>query len=71
MVDKTFVPMTLKTTQLIHFSVTDHDWELVVDGPKFDDTRVRAGGNGSVDLVMHLWQVQFKQAVRVLTEAGV
>lgn len=68
-VDRDYVPTTAKTTQRVHVSVAGHDWELLVDGLKFYDTRAKNGGGGSVDLVMHLWGVPFKEAVKMLTDA--
>lgn len=67
-VDLDYVPTTANTTQRVHVNVAGYDWELLVDGLKFYDTRAKVGGGGSVDLVMHLWGVPFKEAVRMLTE---
>lgn len=68
-VDRDYVPTTAKTTVRVHVNVAGHDWELLVDGFKFYDTQAKIGGGGSVDLVMHLWGVPFKKAVRMLTKA--
>jgi hypothetical protein len=70
-VDQDYLPTTANTTQRVHVSAAGNDWELLVDGPKFYDTRAKTGGGGAVDLVMHLWCVPFKKAVRMLAEAGV
>lgn len=70
-VDRDYVPTSAKTTQRVHVSVAGHDWELLVDGVKFYDTRAKVGGGGAIDLVMHLWSVPFKKAVKMLTEVGV
>ncbi len=70
-VDQTYLPTTSKTTKRVHVNVAGHDWEFLVDGPKFYDTRGEVGGGGSLDLVMYLWQVTFKQAVKILVKAGV
>ena len=69
-VDTDFRPTRATSTQRVHVSVAGHDWELLVDGPRFFDTRARKGGGGAVDLVMHLWQVPFKKAVDMLWKAG-
>jgi hypothetical protein len=69
-VDQDYRPTTANTTQRVHVSAAGSDWELLVDGPKFYDTRADTGGGGAVDLVMHLWGVPFKKAVRMLVEAG-
>lgn len=68
--DRDFVPVRAAATQRVHVYVAGADWELLVDGPRFFDTRAHKGGGGSVDLVMYLWHVPFKQAVKMLREAG-
>ena len=70
-VDQDYLPTTAKTTQRVHVNAAGKDWELLVDGPKFYDTRAKVGGGGAVDLVMHLWGLPFKKAVCMLAEAGV
>jgi hypothetical protein len=69
-VDPDFRPRQARSTQRLHVRAAGADWELLVDGPKFYDTRARRGGGGAVDLVVHLWQVPFKKAIRILREAG-
>ena len=39
------------------------NFELLLTGPKFYDTRQKRGGGGAIDLVMHLYQIDFKKAV--------
>lgn len=68
-VDQDYFPTTAKTTVRVHVNVAGHDWELLVDGLKFYDTQAKIGGGGSVDLVMYLWGIPFKKAVRMLIEA--
>jgi hypothetical protein len=68
--DQDFVPVRATRTCRVHVSANGADWELLVDGTRFFDTRARKGGGGAVDLVMHLWQVPFKRAVKMLKEAG-
>lgn len=68
--DRDFVPVRSAGTSRVHVSANGQDWELLVDGPKFFDTRASKGGGGAVDLVMHLWGVPFKKAVKMLVEAG-
>ncbi len=69
-VDHDFKPVRAAFTQRVHISAAGSEWELLVDGPKFYDTRAQMGGGGAVDLVMHLWQVPFKQAVAILRNVG-
>lgn len=70
-VDGDFVPANAVTTRRVHVSAGATDWELLVDGTRFFDTQSRHGGGGAVDLVMYLWRVPFKRAVKMLREAGV
>lgn len=65
-IDRSFKPKTRGTTTRVHVAVAGSDWELLVDGPKFYDTRAHHGGGGAVDLVMHLQRVRFKDAVALL-----
>jgi len=46
--------------------VDGRDFELLTTGLKWFDTRANVGGGGSIDLAMHLLQLDFKQAVRKL-----
>lgn len=64
--DESFSPIGAPGTSRLHVSAAGHDWELLVQGPKFWDARARLGGGGAVDLVMHLNQIGFKQAVAFL-----
>jgi hypothetical protein len=69
-VDRDFSPVLATGTQRVHVSAGGADWEILADGARFYDTRTGKGGGGAVDLVMHLWRVPFKQAVKMLREAG-
>lgn len=51
-----------------HVSAGGHDYELLVTGSKFWDTRARRGGGGALDLVMHLLSIDFKNASRHLED---
>ncbi len=68
--DRDFAPVRALDTRRVHVTAAGADWELLVDGVRFFDTRQRKGGGGAVDLVMHLWRVPFKQAVKMMREAG-
>jgi hypothetical protein len=67
-VDADFHPISAKSTRRVHVNAGDADWELLVEGPRFFDTRAGTGGGGAVDLVMHLWRVPFRKAVAMLRE---
>lgn len=69
--DRDFIPREAASTQRVHVNAAGADWELLVDGPRFYDTRTRKGGGGAIDLVMHLWRVPFKKAVAILRDADV
>lgn len=69
-IDETFVPTQAVNTRRVHVSAAGADWELIVDGPKFFDTRANRGGGGAIDLVMHVWRVPFRSAVQLLTRYG-
>lgn len=64
--DATFKPTHSSSTRRVHAAAAGADWELLVDGPKFFDTRAKTGGGGAIDLVMYLWQVPFRTAVTML-----
>lgn len=56
-VDRSFGPTHDQATERVHVSAAGGDWELILKGPKFFDTRAGKGGGGAIDLVMHLWGV--------------
>jgi hypothetical protein len=66
--DDTFEPTKNRGTTRWHASVGGNEFELLLTGTKFWDTRTRAGGGGAVDLVMHLVDSNFKHACNVLRE---
>ena len=69
--DASFVPAKAAHTQRWHASVGGQDFELLLTGPKFWDTRGNVGGGGAVDLAMHLARLKFKEAVRLLADRRV
>ena len=66
--DASFVPSGSALTMRWHATAGGHDYELLLTGPKFWDTREGKGGGGAVDLAMHLLGLDFKRAVRVLAQ---
>ncbi len=68
-VDHSFKPVSATSTVLVHVHAAGGEWELLLSGPKWFDTRVRKGGGGAVDLVMHLWRIPFVQAVKLLKKS--
>jgi hypothetical protein len=68
--DITFEPTTAVETERWHVRAGGRDFELLLCGPKFYDTRAKKGGGGAVDLVMHLFGVGFLEAVGLLKRGG-
>jgi hypothetical protein len=68
--DRTFDPRKSHDTTRWHAHIAGHDVELLCTGPKFFDTRAHRGGGGAVDMVMHLYGVDFKAAVAQLQSSG-
>ncbi len=69
--DNTFEPVSAQGTQRYHVNADGQDFELLIRGPKFFDTRLNRGGGGAVDLVMHLRHVDFKGATHLLHSLAV
>lgn len=69
--DVTFRPRATTGATRWHIRVAGAEFEVLCTGPKFMDTRAAVGGGGAVDLAMHLFQVDFIAAVRLLRERGV
>lgn len=64
--DVTFVPIKDQTTTRWHASAQGREFELLLTGPKFWDTRAEVGGGGAIDLAMHLLRADFKTATGAL-----
>lgn len=67
--DPTFSPLTSHNTSRWHVSAGGRDFELLLTGPKFFDTRANKGGGGAIDLAMHLHSLDFKSAVQRLRQS--
>lgn len=69
--DQTYVPTTPgRDSVRVHVSAAGSDWELLLTGAKWYDTRSRVGGGGAIDLVMHVWDMRFRDAVKYLRASG-
>lgn len=68
--DATYVPVKDGASSRWHVSSCGRDFELLLTGTKFWDTRSGVGGGGAIDLVMHLEQLSFKSAVARLKGLG-
>jgi hypothetical protein len=64
--DPSFNPISSKHTSRWHATVSGREYELLLTGSKFYDTRAKRGGGGAIDLAMHLYQLDFKMAVERL-----
>lgn len=65
--DLDFVPdKDKRTVRLFLSSPAGSAWEVLVTGLKWFDTRAGKGGGGGIDLVMHLLQIDFVKAVKLL-----
>lgn len=69
--DNTFRPRKTLGATRWHLRVGISEFEILCTGPKFLDTQAAVGGGGAVDLVMHLFQLDFAAAVRLLRDRGV
>lgn len=68
--DPTFHPLKSSETTRWHASCGGREFELLLTGAKFWDTRTSVGGGGAIDLAMHLAETGFKGAVKRLKERG-
>lgn len=68
--DQTFKPISAEHTSRWNVTAQGREFELLLNGPKFYDTRLKRGGGGAIDLVMHLFSIDFKQAVERLRGAA-
>lgn len=68
--DREYVPAKDSKSVRVHVSVESTVVELIITGQVWFDTRAAKGGRGCVDLAMHLLQLDFVQAVAMLTAQG-
>ena len=64
--DASYEPMKNKGSSRYHLSANCQDYELLICREKWYDTRACKGGGGAIDLVMHLYQLDFKRSVQRL-----
>lgn len=67
--DPDFRPVKDKHTTRVNISIRENSKELLITGPKWYDTRAQKGGGGTIDLAMHLLQLDFVSAVKQLQAA--
>ncbi|WP_228273734.1 hypothetical protein [Rhodocyclus tenuis] len=64
--DRTFEPIKDRHTTRWHAQVLGREFELLLTGPKFFDTRAKTGGGRTIDSAMHLLRIDFKTATGAL-----
>ncbi|HJV50642.1 MAG TPA: hypothetical protein VJ652_04240 [Noviherbaspirillum sp.] len=69
--DVTFEPIKDRASSRWHARVQGREFELLLTGAKFFDTRAEIGGGGAVDLAMHVLRADFKTATGMLRRKGV
>ena len=65
-VDRDFAPLKDMRTERWLVDSGSGKAEILVTGAKWFDARLRRGGGGPIDLIMHLDSVSFMEAVRRL-----
>ena len=66
--DPDFIPeKDRRTVRLFLSSPSGFAWEVLVTGLKWFDVRAGKGGGGGIDLVMHLLEIDFLKAVKLLS----
>jgi hypothetical protein len=67
--DPLYVPVKDPRSRRWHVRTASGEFEILTTGSaKWYDTRAKKGGGGAIDLAMHLMQVSFVDAVKLLTE---
>lgn len=68
--DASYVAVKSPLSSRWHARYGSREFELLLTGQKFWDTRECKGGGGAVDLAMHLAHVDFLEAARLLKSHG-
>jgi hypothetical protein len=66
--DPSYQPLKEPSTRRWHARTTGGEFEILTTGAKWYDTRAKIGGGGAIDLAMHVLQLPFVDAVRILIE---
>lgn len=68
--DPTYRPLKDPRSRRWHVHTARGEFEILTTGSaKWYDTRAQRGGGGAIDLAMHLLQLPFVNAVKLLAEA--
>lgn len=68
--DISFSPVKSSFTERWHCTAAAGEFELLVTGTKWFDTRSKRGGGGAIDLAMALTNASFVDSVKLLVERG-
>jgi len=68
--DPTYVPVKDAGSRRWHGRTACREFEVLTTGPKWWDSRAGKGGGGAIDLAMHLLDLSFVDAVKLLIERG-
>jgi hypothetical protein len=68
--DPSYQPVKEPSTRRWHARTSGGEFEILTTGAKWYDTRAKIGGGGAIDLAMHLLQLSFVDAVRILMPRG-
>jgi hypothetical protein len=68
--DPTYVPVKDPRSRRWHCRTACGEFELLTTGTKWWDSRAGKGGGGAIDLAMHLLQLPFVGAVKLLITRG-
>ena len=66
-VDTTYHPVKDSKSRRWHVRSPCGEFEILTTGVKWYDSRAKVGGGGAIDLAMHILQVSFVDAVKILT----
>jgi hypothetical protein len=65
-VDTTYHPVKDSNSRRWHVRTVYGEFEILTTGVKWYDSRAKIGGGGAIDLAMHILQVSFVDAVKIL-----
>ena len=66
--DRDYRPIKDPTSRRWHARTSGGHFEILTTGAKWYDTRARKGGAGAIDLVMHVADLSFVDAMTYLRE---
>jgi hypothetical protein len=65
--DSSYHPIKDTESRRRHVRTEYGEFEILTTGVKWYDPRAKVGGGGAIDLAMHILQVSFVDAVKILT----